>query len=147
MSEPAVRLAEFALSGQVSYVEGDTRRISRSRSSERERGSGKAEIETSRYGSGKAKGSYEREKSRSGESVDTTEKRRTDNVPQETGLEALARLARPDPFFEPGRQFVVLGRFDGVREVAGEGEDEEKVDRLPVLSVIAYVEPSAHIVE
>jgi hypothetical protein len=73
------------------------------------------------------------------------ERRLTSNVPVETGVQVLAKLAQADPFFEPGRQFVVLGRFDGVREE--EGEELDAVTKLALVSVVAYYEPSAHMVE
>lgn len=62
-----------------------------------------------------------------------------------TGVEAIGKMGSVDPFFEPGRQFVVLGRFDGVREE--EGEELDQVTRLALVSVVAYYEPSAAIVE
>lgn len=133
-----VRLAEIALGGQVKYVEGS----SRWKSSTTREGQGEAKWNSSRYGSGSASGNYNAKSA----SYSTTESRLTENVATETGLEALGRLSAQDPFFEPGRQFVVLARFDGMREVPGEdvGEDAQK---LPVLSVIGYAEPSAAIVE
>ena len=137
--KPTVRLAEFALSGQVNYVEGNTRYTTRGKSS----ATGRAEYATDRYGSGRGRG----ELNRSSESASGIETRRTDNTPQETGLVALGRLTKADPFFEPGRQFVVLGRFDGVRDVPGDEEEEREAQKMPVLSVVTYVEPAAAIVE
>jgi hypothetical protein len=134
-----VRLSEFALGGQVKFVEDDTRTARRSSS----RGAASGEFKTSRSGSGSGKAEF----TRSGESYVTKESKRIENTPQETGIQALARLSAADPFFEPGRQFVVLARFDGVREVPGEEEDEKEVVKLPVLSIVTYVEPSANVVE
>ncbi len=67
------------------------------------------------------------------------------NEQRETGLEALGRLAQPDPFLEPGKDFVVVGRFDGMRELPGEAEKE--AESIAVLTVIGYFEPAAAIVE
>jgi hypothetical protein len=132
-----VQLAEFALGGRAHWVEGNTRSVRNSSS----RGNASVEVSSSKYGAAKAKGAYE--------SGSTTtwgkETKRFDNVAEETGNVALARLAAPDPFLEPGRQFVVLGRFDGVRSLANEDEEGNAV--VGVLSVIAYFEPSAHVVE
>jgi hypothetical protein len=82
-----------------------------------------------------------------GESSETWQRQKkfTKNEAVATGLEAIARMAQADPFFEPGRQFVVLARFDGVREE--EGEQLDQVTRLALVSIVAYYEPSPSIVE
>jgi hypothetical protein len=77
----------------------------------------------------------------------SVETKRGFNTPQETGLMVLGKLAKPDPFFEPGRQFVILGRFDGVREVPGDQEDDREAEKMPVMSVVSYIEPASAIVE
>jgi hypothetical protein len=131
-----VRLAEFALSGQLKDVAGSERFVTRRQAGSDTRWSRSAISGTARrqYGSSSEKSEgYERTQ-------------RTENTPQETGLQALGKLQTADPFFEPGRQFVVLARFDGVREMPGEGEEGE-AEKMPVLSVILYVEPSPVIVE
>jgi hypothetical protein len=67
-----------------------------------------------------------------------------DNITLETGREALGRLASPDPFLVPGRDFVILGRFDGMRMTAGTGEEAEEdaeAPKLPVLSIVHYFAP------
>jgi hypothetical protein len=64
-----------------------------------------------------------------------------ENISSETGREALGRLAQPDPFLEPGKDFVVLARFDGVRITSSGGEDEEDAQRLPVLTIVSYYAP------
>jgi len=69
-----------------------------------------------------------------------------ENISSETGREALGRLAQPDPFLEPGKDFVVLARFDGVRITSGGGEDEEDAQRLPVLTIVGYYPPHPLIV-
>ncbi len=123
------KLAEFAIGNDETYVGEGARDARRSSGS-------------SRYSNS---GDYSSE--RSGSSVTTwqRERRLTSNTMVETGLEVLAKLTQADPFFEPGRQFVILGRFDSVREE--EGEDVDTVTKLAVVSVIGYYEPSAAIVE
>lgn len=118
------KLAEFAIGISERYV-SDSRYV--------ERGS-------SAYTSGDGPNAY-------GDSAFTAqfERKFQKNEPVPTGLETIARLGKADPFFEPGRQFVVLGRFDGIREE--EGEELDSVTRLAVVSVIAYFEPNASIVE
>lgn len=65
-----------------------------------------------------------------------------DNISEETGREALGRLAKPDPFFSPGKDFVVLARFDGLRATSSGDEDEdEDAPKLPVLSIVGYYSP------
>lgn len=132
----SVRLAEFALSGQLKDVAGSDRFVTRK----------KAQSD-SQWSRSAISGTARRQWSGESEKTEGWEKtQRTENTPQETGLQALAKLQTADPFFEPGRQFVILGRFDGVREVPGEGEEGE-AEKMPVLSVILYVEPSPVIVE
>jgi hypothetical protein len=72
--------------------------------------------------------------------------RRFDNVSGESGREALGRLAKVDPFFAPGRDFVVLARFDGLRTTSGGSEDDEDAPQLPVLTIVNYYEPHPLIV-
>ena len=67
------------------------------------------------------------------------------NEQRETGLEVLGRLAQADPFLEPGKDFVIVGRFDGMRETPG--EEERAPESIAVLTVIGYFEPAAAIVE
>jgi hypothetical protein len=66
-----------------------------------------------------------------------------DNVPTLTGREALIRLPAPDPFLTPGREFIVLARFDGVKMTAA-GEDEDAV--MPILTLVSYEEPNSLLV-
>jgi hypothetical protein len=73
------------------------------------------------------------------------ERRFTGNEAVETGRQVLARLAEADPFFEPGRQFVVLARFDGVRDE--EGEDVDTPTQFAMVSIVSYYEPSPNVVE
>jgi hypothetical protein len=120
------KLAEFALGGSISFSD-DSDSLSVS--------SG-----TRSYGNSRGYSS-------SGSYSDTTQtfRRTVSNKPVETGLEAIAKMGSVDLFFEPGRQFVVLGRFDGVREEEGEALDQ--VTRLALVSVVTYFEPAASIVE
>lgn len=117
-------LAEFALGMTDRYI-GDSRFVRR---------------DSGGYTAGEGGNAY-------GESSRTWQHQRrfTKNEPVETGLQAVAKLGQVDPFFEPGRQFVILGRFDGVREE--EGEELDAVTKLALVSIIAYYEPNANIVE
>jgi hypothetical protein len=71
----------------------------------------------------------------------STTVRNFDNVSDETGIEALGRLPKADPFFAPGKDFVVLARFDGLRATSGGAEDDEEAPRLPVLTIVSYHVP------
>ncbi len=71
----------------------------------------------------------------------STTLRRFDNVSGETGIEALGRLTRPDPFLEPGKDFVVLARFDGMRTLSGGDEEDEDAPKLPVVTIVSYYAP------
>jgi hypothetical protein len=71
---------------------------------------------------------------------------RYDNLSDETGREALGRLQSADPFFAPGKDFVVLARFDGLRTTSGGGDEEEEAPRLPVLTIVSYHAPHPLIV-
>ncbi len=67
--------------------------------------------------------------------------RKYDNLSQETGREALLRIGRADPFREPGRDFIFVARFDGVRATSNGNDDEPEL--IPALSLISYAEPNA----
>jgi len=67
--------------------------------------------------------------------------RRFDNISEETGREALGRLPKADPFLEPGKDFVVLARFDGIRVTSGGEDEEEDAPKLPVLTIVGYYAP------
>jgi hypothetical protein len=128
-AKASAKLAEFAIGNSETYVGEGSRYTSRS--------SGKGRYSNSdRYSS---EGSY------GYVGTSQRERRLTSNVPVETGLEVIAKLGGVDPFFEPGRQFVVLGRFDGVREE--EGESLDQITKLALVSVVAYFEPSPSVVE
>jgi hypothetical protein len=66
---------------------------------------------------------------------------RYDNFSDETGREALGRLASADPFFAPGKDFVVLARFDGLRTTSGGDDEDEDAPKLPVLTIVSYHAP------
>jgi hypothetical protein len=67
--------------------------------------------------------------------------RRYDNISEETGREALGRLPQADPFLEPGKDFVVLARFDGIRITSGGDDEDEDAPKLPVLTIVGYYAP------
>jgi len=67
--------------------------------------------------------------------------RRFDNISEETGREALGRLPKADPFLEPGKDFVVLARFDGIRVTSGGEDEDEDAPKLPVLTIVGYYAP------
>lgn len=125
-SKATARLAEFALEGDLSYS-----------------------ADSAPYDVKRSSGSYSNSDgySSSGSSVSYRQSYRktVSNTPVETGLEVLAKMGSVDLFFEPGRQFVILGRFDGVREE--ESEDLDTVKRVATVSVVTYFEPAASIVE
>lgn len=124
-----VRLAEYGLGGTSKYVDSDERHVGRATSS--------SAYEGSNGYSGRSK--------RQGEWQTLTQRRLTANELAETGLEVVARMAEVDPFFEPGRQFVVLARFDGARSEPG--EDPEAKRLVAMVSIVAYFEPSHAVIE
>jgi hypothetical protein len=115
------RLDEYAIAGTSKYVDSEVRGVIRDRYSN-----------SSGYGG-------------EGETTFLRQRRLTGNDASETGVEVVARLAKLDPFFEPGRQFIVLARLDGVRDTPGEGPDE--IRKVALVSVVAYFEPNAAVIE
>ncbi|RKG97344.1 hypothetical protein D7X74_40985, partial [Corallococcus sp. CA047B] len=74
----------------------------------------------------------------------STTERTYDNISDETGREALGRLASADPFLETRRDYVILARFDGLRETSGMTNDEEdEGPKIPVLTIVGYHLPQA----
>jgi hypothetical protein len=66
---------------------------------------------------------------------------RYDNISTDTGREALGRLPKADPFLAPGRDFVILARFDGMRTTSGSLDEDDEGPRIPVLSIVSYYVP------
>ena len=64
-----------------------------------------------------------------------------DNISTETGREALGRMSKADPFLSPGRDFVILARFDGMRTTSGSLDEDDEGPRIPVLSIVSYYIP------
>ena len=100
-------------------------------------GSAAVDVKTSRYGNASATGNY----SDQGSTTSSKVVRRFENEKTATGRSALGRLAKADPFMEPGKEFVFLGRFDGLRP-GPEGEEP-----TPLLTVVSYFAPSPLVVE
>lgn len=71
---------------------------------------------------------------------------RYDNISSDTGREALGRLPKADPFLSPGRDFVILARFDGMRTTSGALDEDDEGPRVPVLSIVSYYIPHPLIV-
>ena len=67
-------------------------------------------------------------------------KQKFENERVETGRQAVGRLAQPDPFLEPDKDFIFLARFDGVRP----GEDDAPV---ALLSIAGYYRPNALLIQ
>jgi hypothetical protein len=132
---PTVRLAEMSLGSEGSDVAVGHKNVRQGSSY----ASGRASYNTSRFGSGSIQGS------RSGrtESASFKTETRYSNIASETGREAFGKLAEADPFLEPGKEFVMLGRFDGVRSTSAAESSKETV---AVLSIVAYYPPNPVIV-
>lgn len=71
---------------------------------------------------------------------------RYDNISSDTGREALGRLPKADPFLSPGRDFIILAKFDGMRTTSGSLDEEDEGPRIPVLSIVSYYIPHPLIV-
>ncbi|TMA24415.1 MAG: hypothetical protein E6J88_11005 [Deltaproteobacteria bacterium] len=95
-----------------------------------------ADVQTTHYGNARGGAQIN--------SSDRTEhslvKQKFENERVETGRQAVGRLAQPDPFLEPDKDFIFLGRFDGVRP----GEDEAPV---ALLSIAGYYRPNALLIQ
>ena len=74
---------------------------------------------------------------------ESTIDRRFENEKFITGRQALGRLAQPDPFLEPDREFVFLARFDGVRAAS----DDEDAPSMALVSIVSYYPPNALLLE
>ena len=98
--------------------------------------SARAQVQTTRYGNASGSANIA--------SRDRTEhslvKQKFENERVETGRQALGKLPQADPFLEPDKDFLFLGRFDGVRP----GENEQPV---AVLSIAGYYQPNALLIQ
>jgi hypothetical protein len=63
-----------------------------------------------------------------------------ENVTNPTGRKVLGRLPEADPFLEPDKEFVFVGRFDGAKP----SNEEQKVG---LLNVFGYYRPAALVVQ
>lgn len=95
-----------------------------------------AQAQTTRFGN--AQGSAQIRNS--GRSESSTVKQKFENERVETGRQAVGRLAQADPFLEPDKDFLWMGRFDGVRP----GDDEQPV---ALLTIAAYFSPNALLIQ
>jgi hypothetical protein len=59
------------------------------------------------------------------------------NVSVDTGRLALASVPAADPFFEPGHEFLVLARFDGL-----EPADDPRDEPVARLTLVSYQKPA-----
>jgi len=148
--KPAAMVRETSLRATAREVQvGNTSRIS-SAGSSTVRGdvqaSGRYNASTSsgsRYSStGSYNASGSASYSSSGRTDYSTLKQKFENERVETGRLAMGRLAQPDPFLEPEKDFVFLARFDGVS--ASRDPDQPAV---AVLSIAGYYRPNAFLVQ
>ena len=63
-----------------------------------------------------------------------------ENVMNPTGRKVLGRLPEADPFLEPDKEFVFVGRFDGAKA----SSEEQKIG---LLNVFGYYRPAALVVQ
>lgn len=98
--------------------------------------SASADVQTTRFGN--ARGSAQVSSNNRTESSMVRQKFENERV--ETGRQAVGRLAQPDPFLEPDKDFIFLARFDGVRP----GEDDAPV---ALLSIAGYYRPNALLIQ
>jgi hypothetical protein len=75
----------------------------------------------------------------------TTTRTTYENLARPTGRAAIVRLGVPDPFFEPGKTYVFLARFDGARK--SPGAEYEPPTSTAVLTVLSYFPPSPMLVD
>ncbi len=146
-NQSSARLAQVDLVSQETFVNKKSVRLKTSDS-----GSASAHASGSyeggrngRRGSGSGSASGSISGSSSSVSTLTLETGRFDNGLVETGRIALARLGSLDPFFEPGLDFIIVARFDGVRTVPGANEDSQETNA--VVTVFGYFEASPILAE
>src|SRR5437879_5355746 len=70
-----------------------------------------AQAQSTHYGSAQGSAQF----SNRGRSESSTVKQKFENERVETGRQALGKLPQADPFLEPDKDFLFIGRFDGVR--------------------------------
>jgi hypothetical protein len=92
------------------------------------------QAQTSVFGSVRGSATIETDKR------EQTQKLRTRyyNERVETGRIALGKLAEADPFMEPGREFLFLGRFDGTRPPS-----DDQTAPVAVVTIASYYTPNA----
>jgi hypothetical protein len=131
---PTVTLTEYTIGSVGSEADVGLRH----HDSKEESGHIKARMRSDRLGSAEGEVSYAHKSS--GMSHDT--EMRYDNVSQETGREALGKLPKDDPFLVPGKELIILARFDGVRRVASQEEEDDEPHQIAVLTLYNYYEPN-----
>jgi hypothetical protein len=96
----------------------------------------RGEAQTTRYGNARGSGQIN-----SQDRIETSQVRQKfENERVETGRQAVGKLAQADPFLEPDKDFIFLGRFDGLKP----GDDEKPV---AVLSITGYFPPNALLIQ
>ena len=126
--KPAAMVRETSLRATAREVQvGNVSRWDRSSTA-----SAQSEVATTRYGNARGSSRY----ASNGRSEFSTVKQKFDNERVETGRLALGRLAQADPFLEPEKDFLFLGRFEGTSP----GRDQQPV---ALLSIAGYFQPNA----
>jgi hypothetical protein len=126
--KPAAMVRETSLRATAHDVQvGNVSRWDRSSTA-----SSQSQVATTRYGSARGSSQY----SSNGRSEFSTLKQKFDNERVETGRLALGKLPQADPFLEPEKDFVFLGRFEGTSP----GRDQQPV---ALLSIAGYFPPNA----
>ena len=138
LAETSMKPAEGLRDSGDVYVSSYNRSGSSSGSS-----TGSGAYQTDRYGSGR--GSYsssgESGYNSSGSSTSGFAKRFYENVVHATGRQALGKLPEPDPFLEPGKEFVFVARFDGARP------GNPPNGTMAALTIMTYYSPGALLLE
>jgi hypothetical protein len=79
--------------------------------------------------------------SSSGRTEYSSVKQRFENERVETGRLAVGRLAQPDPFLEPEKEFLFLARFDGLNAAS------QEQGPVALLSIAGYFRPNALLIQ
>ena len=93
-------------------------------------------MQTTRYGNARGNAQI----SSSGRTERSEVRQKFENERIETGRQAVGKLPQADPFLEPDKDFLFLGRFDGVKP----GEDDKPV---ALLSITGYFQPNALLIQ